>query len=496
MGGADGESSSAPKRRETEQSSQSNAPPTTSDGRARTYVPAVANADEITTRVGTLESTIGVEYQQILSRIASLDGDRRDGRDRQRKLSEERPELERTVGRLESDLANAEVARAHADQDRAEAHRRFVAAFTDGLAIDASVPATGPLDGVSNILTAGRAVAVELDGVAHDEQAVERASARLEERLHLTRASVGGRVDLNRELTDESWWVLRAVTSGIRRSTGELATTLGRELDQGRAELLVEEERLFEQVLAGSVRRALAERIRLANRLVDGINTQLAKVRTAAGGVEVRLRWEVDSEQLDAVKAARALLLRDPADLTNEEAASLQAFVRARVDQARAELEVNAPWEARLRETLDYRAWHRFTLQLGHRDWEGLQPATPRRLQRLSTGERSIALHLPMLASIAAHYVDDEGVPSVCPRLILLDELFAGVDTNNRAQLFGTFTAWDLDAGFTSDHEWCQYATLNGIAIHHLHPPTGDEPVTSTRFIWDGRHRFIDPPAA
>jgi hypothetical protein len=101
-----------------------------------------------------------------------------------------------------------------------------------------------------------------------------------------------------------------------------------------------------------------------------------------------------------------------------------------------------------------------------------------------------------MLASIAAHYADDDGEPSGCPRLILLDELFAGVDTANRTQLFGTFTDWDLDAVFTSDHEWCQYATLDGIAIHHLHPPTGDDPVTTTRFTWDGRQRMIDPAAA
>jgi len=240
----------------------------------------------------------------------------------------------------------------------------------------------------------------------------------------------------------------------------------------------------------------VADRIRLANQLVDGINRQLGAVRSAAGGVQVRLRWEVDSEQPKAVKEARALLLRDPASLSDEERASLQAFVRARVDQARAELEVNAPWEARLRETLDYRAWHRFTLQIAHRDWAGFEPATARRLQRLSTGERSVALHLPMLASIAAHYSDADGRPAGCPRLILLDELFAGVDSVNRAQLFGTFTAWDLDAVFTSDHEWCQYASLDGIAIHHLHPAVGDEPVTSTRFTWDGRRRELDPTAA
>jgi hypothetical protein len=457
----------------------------------------VAQVEE---RVTTLESTIGQEYRDVLARLDALNAERRAAQDRRRQLDDRRPELERRIGRLESAVEEAEAARVRADEERAEAHRRFVAAVTDGLADDASIAVPDLLDSITAILSAARAVAAELAGAvndpARDEQAAERASARVDERLHQARARLGGRVDFSRELTADGWWKLTAFSAGIRRRTGELSDAFGGELDQARAEFLAEEERLFEQVLAGSVRRALAARIRLANRLVDGVNDQLAKVRTAAGGVAVRLRWEVDADQLDAVKAARALLLRDPGDLTDDETASLQAFVRARVDQARAELEANAPWEARLRETLDYRSWHRFTLQLAHRDWEGYQPATPRRLQRLSTGERSIALHLPMLASIAAHYADDDGQPSGCPRLILLDELFAGVDSANRAQLLGTFASWDLDAVFTSDHEWCQYATLDGIAIHHLHPPVGDDPVTTTRFTWDGHQRTIDPPAA
>ena len=92
--------------------------------------------------------------------------------------------------------------------------------------------------------------------------------------------------------------------------------------------------------------------------------------------------------------------------------------------------------------------------------------------------------------STGAHAIGDAA------RLIMLDELFAGVDPTNRSQLFARFTDWDLDAVFTSDHEWCQYATLDGIAIHHLHPPVGNEPVTSTRFTWDGHHRTIDAVAS
>ena len=452
-------------------------------------------AGEVQGRVTALESSVGSEYAEVLDRMSALDRERGAGRNRERELAQRIPALERRVGELEAKLSAAAAARARADDDRESAQRRLLLAVDD-LGADADIRPEVALDGSSAVLTFARAVAADHHATDADAATVERLSERVRERVHHAQATLGARVDIDRELAEAGWWVLRTMVGGLRRRARELTATLAGELEQGRAELAAEEEQLFEQTLAGSVRRALADRIRQANDLVDGINRQLGAIRTRAGGVQVRLRWEVDPDQLDAVKAARSLLLRDPGDLSEDERASLQSFVRARVDQARVELEANAPWEARLRETLDYRVWHRFTLQLGHRDWEGFQPATPRRLQKLSTGERSIALHLPMIASLAAHYAGPDGHASGCPRLILLDELFAGVDSANRAQLFGTFTAWDLDAVFTSDSEWCKYSTLDGIAIHHLHPPMGTDPVTSTRFTWDGRVQRIDPDPA
>jgi hypothetical protein len=446
-------------------------------------------------RVAALESSVGAEFAEVQRRMNGLGTERQVAQRRHRALVEKIPVLERRVGALTGALTAAEAERVRADEERKLAHGHLVEVLA-ALVADAGVDHSELHDSASAILAAARSIAADHEMLNTESHAVERLSERVRERVHVAQAALGARVDLIRELADGGWWVLHTLVGGIRRGASGLAAALARELDEGRIELAAEEEKLFEQTLAGSVRRALAERIRQANALVDGINVQLANVVTQAGGVQVRLRWEVDPEQLATVKSARALLLRDPADLSDAEREALQAFVRARVDQARAELEANAPWEARLRETLDYRAWHRFSLQLAHRDWQGFQPATARRLQKLSTGERSIALHLPMIASVAAHYAGDKGAPSGCPRLILLDELFAGVDTANRAQLFGTFSAWDLDAVFTSDHEWCQYATLDGIAIHHLHPPTGDEPVTSTRFTWDGHRRHLDPPAA
>ncbi|HEY1830294.1 MAG TPA: TIGR02680 family protein [Acidimicrobiales bacterium] len=451
-------------------------------------------AQDAHVRLATLEATAGVEHRTVLAEIDALQAEARVNKEGQKGLQDARLDLGRRIGTLQSSLTQAERARIDAIAQRDAAHQRFTAAHSDGLLSEAGVELGSALDGVTAVLAAAREVVTVLDGAASDEASRQKASSQVDDRLYEARAALSGHADLVRELGDRQWWVLRASVNGVGRPVSELRATLQRDLDEGRADLAAEEERLFEQTLAGSIRRSLANRIRQANRLVAGINDQLGLIRTAAAGVGVRLSWEVDADQSAAVKSARSLLLKDR--VTDEERLALQDFVRARVDQARAELEQHAPWEARLRESLDYRAWHRFTLQITHQDWEGWQPATPRRLQRLSTGERSIALHLPMLASIAAHYADEDGRPLECPRLILLDELFAGVDAANRSMLFGTFTAWDLDAVFTSDHEWCQYATLSGIAIHHLHPPHGDEPLVSTRFTWDGHRRVIDSPAA
>jgi len=65
--------------------------------------------------------------------------------------------------------------------------------------------------------------------------------------------------------------------------------------------------------------------------------------------------------------------------------------------------------------------------------------------------------------------------------------VFVGVDSTNRGQVFDLLSALDLDLVLTSDHEWCTYRQLDGIAIHQLLTgDDGDDAVTTVRFVWDG----------
>lgn len=216
--------------------------------------------------------------------------------------------LERRVGVLAGALTAAEAERARADEERKLAHGHLVEVLA-ALVADAGVDHSELHDSASAILAAARSIAADHEALNTESHTIERLSEGVRERVHTAQAALGARVDLTRELADGGWWVLHTLVGGIRRGASALAAALARELDEGRIELAAEEEKLFEQTLAGSVRRALAERIRQANALVDGINVQLANVVTQAGGVQVRLRWEVDPEQLATVKSARALLL-------------------------------------------------------------------------------------------------------------------------------------------------------------------------------------------
>jgi uncharacterized protein (TIGR02680 family) len=484
---------------------------------------------QLRARLDALEATVGAAYAEVVARIAAAETEQQHATTRRRAIAEERLTLGKQLGRLESELARVEAELATAEQTREQARRTFLAAIRDGFGDDADVEvaleragagdeaghagagdeaghagADGSSDaadevGLTAVLEAARDVARVLEGVAHDPQTRTTLQARVVDQRYHAEQQLGGRSDLGVEATEHGWWLLRARLQGIAVTITELRHLLSRELDTARGELADHERDLYDRTLTAGLRRHLVARLRAADELVSRINTQLGKVRTEAR-VGVQLEWVVDDAPgQEAVRHARPLLLKGREHLQPDEVDALHAFLRARIELVRdPSQDTESSWEGRLLRAFDYRAWHRFRLRISHSAWGGdYRPATSKRLQSLSTGERSVVLHLPMLASIAAHYdasqaAGTDGHDAVgSPRLILLDELFVGVDPTNRAQLFGMFVEWDLDAVLTSDHEWCRYATLDGIAIHQVH--ADGEVVVTSRFLWDGRRKTAAP---
>jgi hypothetical protein len=90
---------------------------------------------------------------------------------------------------------------------------------------------------------------------------------------------------------------------------------------------------------------------------------------------------------------------------------------------------------------------------------------------------------LPLFAAASAHY---RSAHPHAPRLVLLDEAFAGVDDDARAKCLGLLTQFDLDVAMTSEREWGFYATVPGIATYQLVRHDGIDAVHVTAWEWDG----------
>ncbi|ANN15053.1 TIGR02680 family protein [Amycolatopsis orientalis] len=448
---------------------------------------AEAERTKLTAMLDAIEGTADTGQREVLAEIDGL-------RTKLRELGDELRAANRTVTDLAVRLGALGVQRTTDAQAREDAAAKQDAAALRFRKLATGVfPADGGIEdlpkfqatlsaseGVQAALDTARLVAAAWPSVPHAPSNLGEALHRLSEAVHTCRNTLSSRAELDLE-TDEDVQIFTAVVDGLRVGAAELLKILYAEAEQSRHEITDRESDLFDKTLTGDTRRHLAARIRQANDLVDGMNARLERVRTASR-VAVRLVWQVSPDLPPGTKTARDLLLKDPDQLTAEDRVSLHRFFRERVEQAKAD-DTATSWEQQLAQVFDYTSWHRFVVKVDRANGAGWQLLTKKLHGALSGGEKAIALHLPLFAAVAAHY---QAVPEA-PRVILLDEVFVGVDTTNRGQVFGLLSALDLDLMLTSDHEWCTYAELSGVGIHQLITGgDGDDAVTTARFTWNG----------
>ncbi|MFE7634650.1 TIGR02680 family protein [Kitasatospora sp. NPDC057518] len=448
---------------------------------------AEAAARGLRSTLRAVESTVGEDYREVAARISdfrkSLDRVRRDLESGTQALLA----LEGRIGALGATAAQDEALHDRAVEARNEAAHGFRRLCVLGFPEDAGLGLVlTSADGTRATLEAARETAAAWPDLPHGTRNLGDSLNRLSEAVHRARQSLSSRADLELE-AEEDVQVLTATVDGIRVGATGLLVILTGERDRGQDDITAAERGLFDRTLTGDTRRHLASRIRQAGELVERMNGHLEGIRTASR-VAVRLVWQIHPDLPAGTRTARELLLKDPARITEADREALHAFFRGRIEEAKTR-NTAATWEEQLAEVLDYTAWHQFVVKLDRANGSGWQLLTKKLHGALSGGEKAIALHLPLFAAVAAHY---EAVPE-SPRLILLDEVFVGVDTVNRGQVFGLLAALDLDLVLTSDHEWCTYRELSGIAVHQLITGgDGDDAVTSARFTWTGTDLLPD----
>ncbi|MGI8522842.1 MAG: TIGR02680 family protein [Nocardioides sp.] len=267
-----------------------------------------------------------------------------------------------------------------------------------------------------------------------------------------------------------------------------LAVRLADDLGQRERLLSAREREILENHLVNEVAGELHELLLSAEAQIDRMNAELADRKTSTG-MQLRVRWRERGDGPVGLTAARDLMIRSDATWTPADRSAIAEFLQARIAEVR-QADPTGGWAEHLEQALDYRQWHSFAIerwQSGH--WRSATgPA--------SGGERVLAMSVPLFAAASSHY---NSAGPHAPRLILLDEAFAGVDDDSRAKSLGLLATFDLDVVMTSEREWGCYPQVPGLAIAQLSRVDGVDAVGVTRWQWNGSRRTrlaeVDGPA-
>jgi len=214
-------------------------------------------------------------------------------------------------------------------------------------------------------------------------------------------------------------------------------------------------------------------------------------------GLHFSLDWKPKkaetAEELDTAKLV-SLLNKDRMLLTKQDSEMVSGHFRSKVRSARqSALDQGMPanYADLIRTVLDYRTWYEFHL-FYQRDGEGKKELTNRVFSKFSGGEKAMAMYVPLFASVSAQY---QKASKNCPKLLALDEAFAGVDDQNIGAMFELVRNLDFDYIMNSQALWGCYSSVKNLNIVELHRPKNATFVTLLRYYWNGSVRLLQEDA-
>lgn len=261
-------------------------------------------------------------------------------------------------------------------------------------------------------------------------------------------------------------------------------------LEAEQRNLLNEKDReLYEQIIIHSVGKAIRHKIYRAEQWVNEMN-RLMDDRKTSSKLKLQLAWEPrvqrNESELDTDKLV-ALLKKDPQLLREDEIEQMIEHFRSRIRLAKQEAEERDSLRKWISELLDYRQWFDFVLYYKKGD-QNRRILTDSRFNVLSGGEKAMAMYIPLFVATYSRYSDSR--PD-SPKLISLDEAFAGVDEENIRDLFQLLTDMDFDYIMTSQVLWGCYDTVPSLSIYEIIRPGDVDFVTLIRYHWNGFRRVM-----
>ena len=252
-----------------------------------------------------------------------------------------------------------------------------------------------------------------------------------------------------------------------------------------------EERRIFEDILLNTISQKVRGKIHQSRQWVSKVNDLMESMDTSSS-LKLSLSWQPKKSEGEG-----QLDIKDIIDIfdrnglcTGEELKALALHFSQKVKEALRYYEGSGEirnYHSIIKDVLDYRKWYEFKLQFTKKG-ERKKELTNNAFDQFSGGEKAMCMYIPLFSAVYARY---EKARKDCPRVVTMDEAFAGVDENNIRDMFRLLKILDLDYILNSQVLWGDYDTVNALAIAELIREENDDVVTVLRYKWNGKEKTL-----
>jgi uncharacterized protein (TIGR02680 family) len=432
----------------------------------------------------TLRDRMGADVTRVLAELDEVERAITDGEASRQQLATRVRDAAAARGQAEGEVRAAAEALEATVAHVQETERRLAVLTRPDLA--------GPLELHLDGEAAAADLLAEVDrlatGVSAAEERRKAAQTRITRGLEDLQRTLGSGYHPSWDVEDDVIVVTVGDDLGVR-SVAAFAQQLATQRAEQEALLTARERALFEDALLTSVCGQIHGRTQATRDLVATMDREM-RARRLSSGQTVGVSWRALDTATPEWKHVHRLLDQDPAHFGPDQLDELRRHFSAEIKAARA-ADPQAPYRELLAAVLDYRTWRRFELSLVEADGSE-SPLTRARHARLSGGEKAASLHLPLFAAAHAGFA---GARPDCPRLLGLDEAFAGIDDTGRSELLSLTVTFDLDLFMTGYDLWAVDASVPAVAHHDLLHLADEHAVSSLLVLWNGRELVEGPDA-
>ena len=332
------------------------------------------------------------------------------------------------------------------------------------------------------------------------DRAVESVSKKLQDKLIENKSSLEKYMIGIEEIFDEDpnycrkRNFIRVIKNGKKISLYDFEKILQDEITQGELAIEAKDRELIIDILTGNIGHKINDYIYESKMWIKDMTKIMLEMDTSME-LKFSLDWKakekLSENELD-IKELEVLLRKDVELLPNEDLEKISSHFKSKLKLIREELEDNKKEEnsymAAIKKVLDYREWFEFKIYI-HREGKPKKELTNDAYNKFSGGEKAMSIYIPLLAAASAQY---KKAKEDCPRIIALDEAFAGIDDKNIDSMFELIEKLDFDYIMNSQQLWGCYESVKNLRIAELTNLRDKKMILVNRFLWNGKNKSLE----